>query len=135
MSSAKLASQLKAKLGPEIRRRREGKGWTQAELGGKARVTMAAISDWEREKKVPNTTNLVALAGAFGLTVEELLAAAGAETSAPLDAPAPPDADREAVVLRQELRRVRRILRGVDQRIADAERRIAEALGEKGAGE
>lgn len=65
-------------LGKVIRdyRKARERGWTQAQLAERARVTQQAISYAERTGDVGREV-LVGCARAFGVPVEELLAAAG----------------------------------------------------------
>lgn len=60
-------------LGDSIRLRREAKGLTQAELGRQCGLTDAAICYYERGTRKPGIKALLALARAFGCTVEELV--------------------------------------------------------------
>jgi molybdate-binding protein/DNA-binding XRE family transcriptional regulator len=55
-----------------VRQFRTSRGWSQAELAGKAGVSRAAVSAVEIERLVPSVSAALAIATAFGSTVEEL---------------------------------------------------------------
>lgn len=66
---------------------------SQEELADRLGLSRQAISNWERAQSAPDTANLVALAGLYGLSLDELIeldgtgrSGAGAES----DAPVPP---------------------------------------------
>jgi transcriptional regulator with XRE-family HTH domain len=62
------------RLQVRLRRLRMAKGWTQVDLATKARVTQALISQLEGGKKAsPSVVPLLRIAGALGVTVEELV--------------------------------------------------------------
>lgn len=56
-----------------IRVERDARGWSLAELGGRAAVSKATISKIERGEVSPTAVILVRLAGAFDLTLAGLL--------------------------------------------------------------
>src|SRR5262245_56917870 len=55
-----------------VRAYRQGRGWTQAELAGRAAVSRAAVSAIEVCRLLPSVAAALSLAGAFGCTVEDL---------------------------------------------------------------
>lgn len=62
------------KLKMRLQHLRRAKGWTQAELAKKARVTQALVSQLEAGKKAsPSVVPLLRLARALGVSVEQLL--------------------------------------------------------------
>lgn len=56
-----------------IRKLREEKGWTQAELGAKLFVSDKLISKWERGESLPDSDNLVRLASLAGQSAGEFI--------------------------------------------------------------
>ena len=62
-----------------LRLEREGRGWSLAELAGRARVAKATISKVERGEMSPTAVTLLRLAGAFDLTLAGLLLRAEGE--------------------------------------------------------
>ncbi len=67
--------------GAVIRELREKKGLTQAELAERLYVSDKTISKWENGKGYPDITLLEAIAGAFGISVTELLAGKAVENA------------------------------------------------------
>jgi transcriptional regulator with XRE-family HTH domain len=62
------------RLQVRLRRLREAKGWTQAELAKKAHVTQAFISQLEAgAKATPSVVHILRIAKALGVTVEALV--------------------------------------------------------------
>ena len=59
--------------GSTIRRLREAKGLTQAELAGTLSVSAKTISKWETAKGLPDISLLEPLAAALGVSVLELM--------------------------------------------------------------
>ena len=59
--------------GGTIKRLREGRRLTQAQLAEKIGVTDKAVSKWENARGLPDVTLLEPLAGALGISVPELL--------------------------------------------------------------
>lgn len=53
-------------LGPEIRRARERRGWTQEELALEMGTDQSIISKWERGMRVPDLATLQRLATVLG---------------------------------------------------------------------
>ncbi len=60
-----------------VKRLREAKGYSQAELGKILDVSQQTISDYEKGKKQPTIVTGVDLAKALGVTVEELVSGSG----------------------------------------------------------
>ena len=60
-------------MGQIIKRLRKDKNFTQEELAEQLGVTCQAVSKWENGTSDPSTSNLLALAKLFGISVEELL--------------------------------------------------------------
>jgi transcriptional regulator with XRE-family HTH domain len=65
-------------IAARIRRERETRGWSLADLSERAGVSKAMISKIERSEASPTATLLGRLSGAFGLTLSTLLARAEA---------------------------------------------------------
>lgn len=66
-------------LAARIRRERDARGWSIAELAAASGVSRAMISRIERAEASPTATLLGRLSGAFGLTVSTLMARAEAD--------------------------------------------------------
>lgn len=62
-------------IGTNVRRLRVARGWSQAELAAAIGCTQTAISAVERGVVTGRVPKLIALAQAFGVTVDDLLAA------------------------------------------------------------
>lgn len=54
-------------------RLRNERGWTQAELGKQLNYSDKTISKWERGESMPDIAALKELAGAFGVTLDDLV--------------------------------------------------------------
>lgn len=52
---------------------RRTNGLSQEDLAAKLGVSRQAVSKWERAESSPDTDNLIALAGLYGLSLDELL--------------------------------------------------------------
>ncbi|MBQ3193726.1 MAG: helix-turn-helix transcriptional regulator [Oscillospiraceae bacterium] len=65
---------LKSQIGANIAAHRKQQGLTQAGLAEKLNYSDKAVSKWERGESVPDVLTLMALAGQFGITVNDLLA-------------------------------------------------------------
>lgn len=76
MSIEKVRVQFKQKLGAEIARLREGKGWKQTHLAEQVGVRSASVSQWERGRVSPQAAMLVTVAEALDTTLPDLLAPA-----------------------------------------------------------
>ena len=59
--------------GPAIKRLREARGLTQAELGEKIGVGSKAVSKWENARGLPDVSLIEPLAEALGVSVMELM--------------------------------------------------------------
>lgn len=68
-------------IGPRIRRAREERGWSQAELAARTGLSRTAVSAVEGDRSTPAVSAALALARAFGTTVESLFGQAGATPS------------------------------------------------------
>ena len=53
--------------------RRKAAGYSQEALAAELGVSRQAVSKWERGEASPDTDNLIALAGLYGVTLDELL--------------------------------------------------------------
>ena len=69
---------LDARLSARLKAERDGRGWSLAELAGRAGVSKAMISKLERGESSPTAALLGRLSGAFGLTLSQLMARAEA---------------------------------------------------------
>ena len=65
---------MKLMLAQNIRTQRKAHSLTQENLAEAIGVTVGAVSKWENGTSDPSTSNLLALARLYGLSVEELLA-------------------------------------------------------------
>jgi transcriptional regulator with XRE-family HTH domain len=74
-------------FGDIVKERRKARNWTQQELAERVGVTTPYISMIEGKKRgqEPGYDVLVAMADAFGTTVEELRAAANQDATFPMD--------------------------------------------------
>ena len=53
--------------------RRRAAGYSQEALAAELGVSRQAVSKWERSESSPDTDNLIALAGLYGVVVDDLL--------------------------------------------------------------
>ncbi len=60
-------------IGNELRRAREMRGLTQAELAARCCVTRQTVSSWENEKSYPDLGTLVFLSDELGVSLDTLL--------------------------------------------------------------
>ena len=60
-------------LSEQIRALRKEHGYSQEQMARKLHITQGAISQWENGLTVPAADQLVALADAFGISVDQLL--------------------------------------------------------------
>src|SRR5262252_10314124 len=63
---------LETSLQNHVKQLRLARGWSQAELARRASISRAAVSAIEVERLVPSVATALALAAAFGCTVEAL---------------------------------------------------------------
>jgi len=70
---------MKLYFGESVRRLRLAAGLTQEQLAQRLHVSFQTISKWERNESYPDITMLPALAGIFGVKVDELLGVDQAE--------------------------------------------------------
>ena len=73
-----------ARIASQIRREREARNWSLAELATQSDVSKAAISKIERGEVSPSAVVLLKLATAFGLTLSRLLLRAETESDSRL---------------------------------------------------
>jgi len=67
-------------LGDVVKQYRAARGWKQKDLARQAGIGQSHVSMIERNRvPLPNTSTLGALARAFGITLDDLVAAAGLE--------------------------------------------------------
>ncbi|MBE6577865.1 MAG: helix-turn-helix transcriptional regulator [Ruminococcaceae bacterium] len=66
-------------LGENIRRLRLERSMTQRELAFHLRVSVQAVSKWERGSTYPDLSLLLPIAELFGVTIDELFGRAGAD--------------------------------------------------------
>jgi len=64
---------IRARLGQNIRRLREGKGWSQEDYADRAEIHRTYVSDIERGNRNPSLTVIERLAKPFGLAPGRLL--------------------------------------------------------------
>ncbi len=60
-------------LGEKIKRFREQKPYTQSELAEQLSVTRQAVSNWERDKTLPDVYTLQQIAALFSMTLDEFM--------------------------------------------------------------
>lgn len=86
---------MNTRIGTTLTSLRQARGLSQEQLAAKLGLSRQAISNWERDESVPDTANLIALAGLYGVTLDELVGSSGdnaveetaaARTSEPLAA-------------------------------------------------
>jgi transcriptional regulator with XRE-family HTH domain len=82
---------LEARMGfkENLVRLREGKDWTQAETAQAAGVPYRTYQNWENGNRQPGMGNLISLAKAFGVSLDELTAGEDPEFP-PAPVPEPP---------------------------------------------
>lgn len=56
-----------------LKKEREKKGWSQAELAEKIHVSRQSVSKWETGKNYPSIEVIIQLSDLFGVTIDELL--------------------------------------------------------------
>ena len=60
-------------IGESIRKARTDKGWTQAQLAAEAGVLCISISFYETGRTFPSVLNLISIADALGVTLDDLV--------------------------------------------------------------
>ena len=60
-------------IGKRLKRMRFVRDWTQGDLAERAKLTAMTISHYETGRRTPSIANLIALAGAFTCSTDELL--------------------------------------------------------------
>ena len=58
-------------FGAKLKELRMAAGWTQAQLAEKANISQRAVSHWEQGLREPSWSNVLALADALGVSIEE----------------------------------------------------------------
>ena len=61
------------KFSERLKREREKKNWSQAELAEKIYVSRQSVSKWETGKNYPSIEVIITLSDIFGITIDELL--------------------------------------------------------------
>lgn len=56
-----------------LKKEREKKGWSRAELAEKIYVSRQSVSKWETSKNYPSIEIIIKLSDLFGITIDELL--------------------------------------------------------------
>lgn len=64
---------IQARLGLNVRRLREAKGWSQEDYADRAGIHRTYVSDIERGRRNPTVTVVEKLAGPFGIATGDLL--------------------------------------------------------------
>jgi len=64
---------IQARLGSNVRRLREAKGWSQEDYADRAGIHRTYVSDIERGRRNPTITVVEKLARPFGIAVGDLL--------------------------------------------------------------
>ena len=65
--------ELRKEVGKRIKLLRTAKGWNQQKLADEADLTQSAIAQFEKGERLPSTTALQSITGAFGISMESLL--------------------------------------------------------------
>ena len=73
-------------VGQRIKQLRKQNGWFQKELAEKIQASVQAISNWEQNRAVPDSTNRRKLAQAFGITEADLFVESHVATAHPIRA-------------------------------------------------
>lgn len=60
-------------IGEAMRKARQNKGWTQKQLAEESGVNMLSISFYETGRAFPSLLNLISLADALGVTLDDLV--------------------------------------------------------------
>ncbi len=104
---------IRARVARSIRRARLRQGITQDVLAARLGIDRSQISDWEKAKQTPRLDMAIALAGALGISVDQLLS--GEEPSS--DAARMADFERQLGELRAEMKG---LVRRIDQGLASS---------------
>lgn len=67
-------------LGERVKRLRQDRGWSQAQLGQKLGVHQKQVSGYERDVHVPSTELLIRLAEAFDVSLDYLVSGGRGES-------------------------------------------------------
>jgi transcriptional regulator with XRE-family HTH domain len=65
---------MNVEIAQRLAKLRREKGFSQEELAEKLGLSRQAVSKWERAESSPDTDNLIALAGIYGMSIDSLLA-------------------------------------------------------------
>ena len=60
-------------IGQKLRECREERTWTQQELADRLNVTRQAVSNWERDKTLPDVYMIREIAAIFDMTLDEYM--------------------------------------------------------------
>ena len=60
-------------IGQKLRECREERNWTQQELADRLNVTRQAVSNWERDKTLPDVYMIREIAAIFDMTLDEYM--------------------------------------------------------------
>ena len=60
-----------------LKKEREKRGWSQAELAEKIHVSRQSVSKWETGKNYPSIEVIIDLSDLFGITIDEMLRSDG----------------------------------------------------------
>ncbi|MCC8978206.1 helix-turn-helix domain-containing protein [Bradyrhizobium acaciae] len=90
-------------LGRRVRAEREGRGWSLAELAGRAGVSKAMLSKIERAEASPTAATLSRIATAYGLTMAALFEVASATSRLQRAQDQPVWRDPKAAYLRRQV--------------------------------
>lgn len=63
----------KKMIGKKLKKLRQDRGWTQAEVGSRAGIAGSAVSMYENDSREPNLEIIGKLAEVFGVTVDEIM--------------------------------------------------------------
>lgn len=69
-------------IGEHIKQERLARGWTQSELSRRADINFTSISYYETGRALPSVIALIALADAFGISLDQLVGRKVADGSA-----------------------------------------------------
>ncbi|MER2115237.1 MAG: helix-turn-helix transcriptional regulator, partial [Solibacillus isronensis] len=60
-----------------LKKEREKRGWSQADLAEKIHVSRQSVSKWETGKNYPSIEVIIDLSDLFGITIDEMLRSDG----------------------------------------------------------